>query len=145
MEATSSPKRRPSGNQIFIASPMMRPKAAPILKIGIRLPDGTGSVEAKTVKKNFEKKSELNKVDVRIEFDKQINSTYSGNHINTEIHKYVAIRIGPVFDNGSLFYRQIIAHPSEIGKQTNDLLTGGQCRGEELTKTEREVQGCDEK
>jgi hypothetical protein len=50
-----------------------------------------------------------------------------------------------VFDNGSLFYRQIIAHPSEIGKQTNDLLTGGQCRGEELTKTEREVQGCDEK
>ena len=50
-----------------------------------------------------------------------------------------------MFDNGSLFYRQIIAHPSEIGKQTNDLLTGGQCRGEELTKTEREVQGCDEK
>ena len=48
-------------------------------------------------------------------------------------------------NNSSLFHRQIIAHPSEIRKQTNDLLTGGQCRGEELTKTEREVQGCDEK
>jgi len=33
----------------------MRPKAAPILKIGIRLPEGTGSVEAKSVKKNYGK------------------------------------------------------------------------------------------
>jgi hypothetical protein len=30
----------------------MRPKAAPILKMGIKLPDGTGRVEAKTAKKN---------------------------------------------------------------------------------------------
>ena len=48
-------------------------------------------------------------------------------------------------DNGGLFHRQIIAHPREIREQTNDLLTGGQCRGEELTKTKREVQGSDEK
>jgi hypothetical protein len=46
------PIRTPSGNQRCIASPMMRPNAAPILKIGIKLPDGTGRVEAKTVKKN---------------------------------------------------------------------------------------------
>ena len=32
---------------------MIRPKAAPILKIGMRLPEGTGSVEAKTVIKNL--------------------------------------------------------------------------------------------
>ena len=46
------PIRTPSGNQRCMASPMMRPNAAPILKIRIRLPDGTGRVEAKTVKKN---------------------------------------------------------------------------------------------
>lgn len=49
------PIRIPSGNQRCIASPMIRPKAAPILKIGMRLPDGTGRVEAKTVRKNCEK------------------------------------------------------------------------------------------
>ena len=55
IEATSTPMRRPSGNQRCMASPMIRPKAAPILKIGIKLPDGTGRVEAKTVKKNCKK------------------------------------------------------------------------------------------
>lgn len=44
--------RRPSGNHMCIASPIMRPKAAPILNTGIKLPDGTGNVEASTVRKN---------------------------------------------------------------------------------------------
>jgi hypothetical protein len=35
-----------------MASPIMRPKAAPILKIGITVPDGTGKVEAQMVVKN---------------------------------------------------------------------------------------------
>ncbi len=47
------PIRTPSGNHKCMASPIMRPKAAPILKIGIKLPDGTGKVEAKTVVKNY--------------------------------------------------------------------------------------------
>ncbi len=46
------PIRTPSGNQRCIASPMIRPKAAPILKMGIKLPEGTGKVDANTVKKN---------------------------------------------------------------------------------------------
>ena len=46
--------RRPSGNHRCIASPIMRPKAAPILNTGIKLPDGTGNVEANTVKKNYQ-------------------------------------------------------------------------------------------
>ena len=49
----TDPMRMPSGNQRCMASPMIRPKAAPILNIGMRLPDGTGRVEAKTVRKNF--------------------------------------------------------------------------------------------
>lgn len=53
------PIRIPSGNQRCIASPMIRPKAAPILKIGMRLPDGTGRVEAKTVRKNYKNKQPL--------------------------------------------------------------------------------------
>ena len=46
------PMRSPSGNQRYMASPIMRPNAAPILKMGIRLPEGTGSVDAKIVSKN---------------------------------------------------------------------------------------------
>jgi len=52
MGATAAPILNPSGNQSCIASPIIRPKAAPILKIGIKLPDGTGNVEANKVRKN---------------------------------------------------------------------------------------------
>ncbi len=48
----TGPVRIPSGNHKYIASPTILPKAAPILKIGIRLPVGTGNVEASTFKKN---------------------------------------------------------------------------------------------
>lgn len=34
----------PSGNQVFINSPMILPKAAPTLKTGTKHPQGTGSV-----------------------------------------------------------------------------------------------------
>ena len=46
------PSRTPSGNHKCIASPTMRPNAAPILNTGIRLPDGTGSVDARIVSRN---------------------------------------------------------------------------------------------
>lgn len=46
------PVRIPSGNHKCMASPIIRPKAAPILKIGIRLPVGTGKVEAIMFRKN---------------------------------------------------------------------------------------------
>lgn len=52
MGETMEPMRTPSGNQRCMASPMMRPKAAPILKMGISTPDGTGSVEARIVSRN---------------------------------------------------------------------------------------------
>ena len=55
----TDPMRMPSGNQRCMASPMIRPKAAPILNIGMRLPDGTGRVEAKTVRKNCKNKEAL--------------------------------------------------------------------------------------
>lgn len=51
------PIRTPSGNQRCIASPIIRPKAAPILKMGITVPEGTGNVEAQIVVKNWNEKS----------------------------------------------------------------------------------------
>lgn len=52
MGESVDPIRTPSGNHKCMASPMMRPNAAPILKMGIKLPEGTGNVDANTVKKN---------------------------------------------------------------------------------------------
>jgi hypothetical protein len=42
----------PSGNHRYMASPIILPKAAPTLKMGMRLPVGTGKVEAMILKKN---------------------------------------------------------------------------------------------
>jgi len=49
---TLEPIRSPSGNQRCIASPIRRPNAAPVLKMGIKLPEGTGNVDAKMVSNN---------------------------------------------------------------------------------------------
>lgn len=46
------PYRTPFGNHKCIDSPMIRPKAAPILNTGINIPDGTGIVDAIMEKKN---------------------------------------------------------------------------------------------
>jgi len=46
--------------------------------------------------------------------------------------------------NFSLLYRQVIADPSEIGEKVQNLRASGQCRGEELTQSQWEVQGGDE-
>lgn len=40
------PYRTPFGNHKCILSPTIRPIAAPILKTGIKIPDGTGIVDA---------------------------------------------------------------------------------------------------
>lgn len=45
-------------------SPTKRPNAAPILNTGIKIPDGTGIVEANIEKKNCKQKYELLFVDV---------------------------------------------------------------------------------
>jgi hypothetical protein len=42
----------PSWNQRYMASPIILPKAAPTLKMGMRLPLGTANVEARMLKKN---------------------------------------------------------------------------------------------
>lgn len=39
------PYLTPLGNHNAIASPKILPKAAPILKTGMNIPDGTGTVE----------------------------------------------------------------------------------------------------
>jgi hypothetical protein len=46
--------------------------------------------------------------------------------------------------NFSLFDRQVIADPSEIGEQMQNLRASRQCRGEKLTQTQWEIQGGDE-
>lgn len=40
------PYLMPSGKYKCIASPTIRPKAAPILNTGMNIPDGTGTVDA---------------------------------------------------------------------------------------------------
>lgn len=42
---TTPPYRTPAGNCKAIASPTALPRAAPILKTGMNIPDGTGTVE----------------------------------------------------------------------------------------------------
>ena len=42
----------PAGYQSAMASPTIRPKAAPILKLGMRTPVGTGRVAARMERKN---------------------------------------------------------------------------------------------
>lgn len=49
------PYLTPCGNQSAIASPTHRPKAAPILKTGMKIPDGTGTVELTIENKNCNK------------------------------------------------------------------------------------------
>lgn len=47
------PYRTPFGNQRCMLSPTIRPRAAPILKTGINMPDGTGIVDATIENKNY--------------------------------------------------------------------------------------------
>jgi hypothetical protein len=48
----SPEKFTPWGNQRYIVSPTILPRAAPILKTGTKFPEGTGSVEATMERKN---------------------------------------------------------------------------------------------
>lgn len=47
------PYRTPCGNHRAIASPTVLPSAAPILKTGMKMPDGTGTVELMMEKMNW--------------------------------------------------------------------------------------------
>ena len=100
---------------------MIRPKAAPILNIGMRLPDGTGRVEAKTVRKNCKNKEPLYKT-----LRKLCSVQYRCSHVDTKCDKNIAVFIGPLRNNCRLFRRQIIAHPGEVGEQTHNLLSSRQ-------------------
>lgn len=51
------PYRTPLGNHRCIPSPINLPRAAPILNTGMKIPDGTGIVEATIEKKNWKKKN----------------------------------------------------------------------------------------
>ena len=49
------PYRTPVGNHKAIASPTHLPRAAPILKTGMKIPEGTGTVEHMIEKTNYKK------------------------------------------------------------------------------------------
>lgn len=52
MGESRPPYRTPNGNHKCMPSPTIRPRAAPILNTGIKIPDGTGIVDAIIEKKN---------------------------------------------------------------------------------------------
>jgi hypothetical protein len=70
--------------------------------------------------------------------------TYSDQHVKAQVDKDTAAIRDPMGDNFRLFNRQVIADPSEIGEEVQNLRASRQCRGEKLTQSQWEVQGGDQ-
>lgn len=71
-------------------------------------------------------------------------STYSDDHENTQVDENTAGISDPIGDDFGLFHRQIVADPSKIGEQMDNLRTSRQCRSEKLAQAQWEVQSGDE-
>lgn len=118
---------------------MALPRAAPILNTGMKIPDGTGTVELMIEKMNWKQNfhsfflpSFFSSLLVRNHFIYIYIYIYRERNETDQTDEHVGIDGGPMLHYVHFFDPQLLLGPSEVGEQTVHLIVSIQITGHEL-------------
>lgn len=113
-----------------MASPMALPRAAPILNTGMKIPDGTGTVELMMEKTNW--KQNVSSWSSRRSSTGEIIRIYRERNETDQTDEHVGVHGGPMLHYVHFLNPQLLLGPSEVGEQTVHLIVSVQITGHEL-------------